>query len=92
MLKSEELMYAIVNFGRRDIQEFVARSRDMSDALTYLRVERNLAILKAMSFVTTNSVDFERKVDFPSNPDQATGQNQLGHHQVRNPVFHLDVS
>jgi len=31
-------------------------------------------------------------VDFPSNPDQAAGQNQLGHHQVRNPVFHLDVS
>lgn len=92
MLKSEELMCAIMNFGRRDIQDFVARSRDMGDALTYLRVERNFAILKAMSFVTTNSVDFERKTAFPSNPDQATDQNQLKHHQIRNPVFHLDVS
>ncbi len=61
MLKGEELLMGIEQYGRWSMQEFVVRSQEMTDVLTYLRAERALAIVRAISFVTADSVSFERK-------------------------------
>jgi hypothetical protein len=64
MLNDVELMQWIEHFGRWNVQEFVAKSQDMRDVLTYLRAERVLEMVKAMPFVTENTVSFEKKTSF----------------------------
>jgi len=64
MLTGGELMQSIEQFGRWNVQEFVAKSRYLSDVLTYLKVERSLELAKAMPFVTSDSVSFERRTVF----------------------------
>jgi hypothetical protein len=61
MLNDVELMQWIEHFGRWNVQEFVAKSQDMRDVLTYLRAERALEIVKAMPFVTADTVSFEKR-------------------------------
>ena len=56
-----ELMQWIEQFGRWNVQEFVAQSQDIRDVLTYLRVERILEMAKVMPFVTSDSVSFEKR-------------------------------
>jgi hypothetical protein len=66
MLISEELMSGIEQYGRWNVQEFVAESQDMMDVLIYLRAERILEMTKVMSFVTVDSVNFARRTGLPS--------------------------
>ena len=61
MFTGEELMQWIEHFGRWNVQEFVARRQDMGDVLTYLRAERVLEMVKAMPFVTGDTVSFEKR-------------------------------
>ncbi len=61
MLTGVELMQWIEQFGRWNVQEFVAKSRYMRDVLTYLKAERSLELAKVMPFVTSDSVSFERR-------------------------------
>ena len=65
MLTGVELMQWIEQFGRWNVQEFLAKSQDMRDVLTYLRVERALEMVKVTSFVTADAVSFEKKTSFP---------------------------
>jgi len=65
MLAGVELMQWIEQFGRWNVQEFVAKSRDMRDVLTYLKAERSLELAKVMPFVTADSVSFEKRTSFP---------------------------
>ena len=65
MLAGVELIEWIEQFGRWDVQEFVAKSRDIRDVLTYLQAERSLELAKVMLFVTSDSVSFEKRTDFP---------------------------
>jgi len=76
MLKGEELLLGIEQYGRWNMQEFVARSQDMTDVLTYLRAERVLAIVKAISFVTVDSVSFEKRTSLLSLSDETGGESQ----------------
>lgn len=76
MLKGEELLWGIEQYGRWNTQEFVARSQDMMDVLTYLRAERILEMVKVMSFVTLDTVRFERKTSLPSISDETGGESQ----------------
>jgi hypothetical protein len=64
MFTGEELMQWIEHFGRWNVQEFVAKSQDMRDVLTYLRAERSLKLAKAMPFMTSDSVRFEKRTSF----------------------------
>jgi hypothetical protein len=41
MLTGVELMQWVEQFGRWNVQEFVAKSRYMTDVLTYLRAKRS---------------------------------------------------
>ena len=65
MLTGVELMQWIEQFGRRNVQEFVVKSQDTSDVLAYLRAERSLELDKIISFVTSDSVSFEKRTGFP---------------------------
>jgi hypothetical protein len=65
MLTGVELMQWIEQFGRWNVQEFVAGSQDMMDVLIYLRAERVLEMNKVMSFVTVDSFNFEKRTSFP---------------------------
>lgn len=76
MVKLEEFMSSINPYGRGNIQDFISRSQDISDILTYLQAELSLEMARVMSCVTTNFVDFERRAVFVFNPNQAPGQSQ----------------
>jgi len=77
MLKGEELLWGIEQYGRWNTQEFVTRSQDMMDVLTYLRAERILEMVKVMSFVTLDTVRFERRTSLPSiSSDEIGGESQ----------------
>jgi len=73
MLIDEELMLGIEQYGRWNIQEFVAESREMMDVLIYLRAERILEMSKVMSFVTVDSVTFEKRTSLPSISNRIKG-------------------
>ncbi len=76
MLISEELMLGIEQYGRWNVQEFVAESQDMMDVLIYLRAERILEMSKVMSFVTVDSVTFQKRTSLPSISGEIREQNQ----------------
>ena len=76
MLTGVELMQGIEQFGRWNIQEFVARSQDTKDVLTYLRAERVLEMVKAMPFMTADLVVFERRTNLPSISEEIRGKSQ----------------
>jgi len=65
MLAGEELMEWIEHFGRWNVQEFVVKSQNMGDVLSYLRAERSLEMVKAMSFVTADTLSFEKRTSLP---------------------------
>jgi hypothetical protein len=66
MLRDVELMLWIEQFGRWNVQEFVAKRQDMMrDVLTYLKAERKFELAKVMPFVTSDSVSFEKRTGFP---------------------------
>jgi len=76
MLVGEELLLGIEQYGRWSMQEIVVRSQEMTDVLTYLRAERILAMVRAISFVTVDSVSFERKTDILPNSDETREEGQ----------------
>ncbi|HUL22224.1 MAG TPA: hypothetical protein VLZ10_12260 [Thermodesulfobacteriota bacterium] len=63
MLINEEFVRGIEHYGRWHMQEYVARSQEMIDVLTYLRAERTLEMFKAVSFITVDSVHFLKRTD-----------------------------
>jgi hypothetical protein len=64
MLTDGELMQWIEQFGRWNVQEFVAKSRYMTDLLTYLKAERSIELAKVMPFVTSDLVSFKKRTSF----------------------------
>jgi len=63
-MKGEDLMFGLVCWGRSTVQDFVARSQDVTDVINYLHAERGMEIAKKISFVTTDNLTFERKEFF----------------------------
>ena len=76
MLMGEELMRGIEHYGRWHTQEFVARSQEMIDVLTYLRAERTLEMFKVVSFITVDSIHFSRRTDLPPLSDEVNGKDE----------------
>jgi len=87
MLKGEELLLGIEQYGRWSMQEFVVRSQEMTDVLTYLRAERVLAMVRAISFVTVDSVSFEKKTDIPPISDETREESQTWMQPNQRPSF-----
>jgi len=63
MIKNEEFMSGIMKYGRESAKEFMARSQDVSDVISYIQAERYIELMKMISFVTTNLVTFEKKTE-----------------------------
>lgn len=82
MFMGEELVRGIEQYGRWNTQEFVARSQEMVDVLTYLRVERTLEIFKAVSFITVDSVNFSRRTNLSPISDEVRGSGQHGEEEI----------
>ena len=70
MMKGEDLMFGLVCWGRGIVQDFVARSQDVTDVINYLHAERGMEIAKKVAFVTTDKVTFERKEFFRTGPEK----------------------
>jgi len=66
MLSGVELMQWIEHFGRWNVQEFLARRQEIGDVLTYLRAERVIEMVRAMPFVTADTVRFEKRTSLTS--------------------------
>lgn len=67
MIISDEAVQSLsclMCYGRRNIQELVARSNDIDVTLAYLRFELNFEILNIMSYKTKDSINFEKKRGF----------------------------
>jgi hypothetical protein len=61
MIGYEELMSGLIKFGRGNVHDFIARSNDVNDAVTYLWVDLSFNLARVLSFETTNLVTFEKK-------------------------------
>ena len=70
MAGNEDLLCALMKFGRRNLQDFVARSRDVRVTASYLSAELNLELARVISYKTTDLVTFERKMAFRYQPNQ----------------------
>ncbi len=81
MMTNGELMEGLVRYGRWNVQDFVARSQGFYDALSYIRAERALEIVRMTSFVTSDSVNFLPKTGSPS--DQTPSETSpCGQHKA----------
>ena len=60
-MENEELMWALITFGRNNLQDFVARSRDLGDAATYLLAELNYELARVTLFKTEDLVSFQKR-------------------------------
>ncbi len=77
MLIGEEFMRGIEYYGRWHMQEYVARSHEIIDVLTYLRAERTLEMFRAVSFITVDSIHFLKRTDPLPVSNGATWTNRL---------------
>jgi len=82
MFMGEDLMQGIEQYGRWNMQEFVARSQEMMDVLTYLRAERTLEMFKVVSFITVDSVHFSRRTNLSPISDEVRGTSQHGERET----------
>ncbi len=82
MLMGEEWLQGIEHFGRWHVQEFVARSQEIIDVLTYLRAERTLEMFKVVSFITVDSIHFSRRTNLSPVCDEVTGTSQHGEQEI----------
>jgi len=82
MLMGEELMQGIEHYGRWHMQEFVARSQEIIDVLTYLRAERILEMFKVVSFITVDSIHFSRRTNLSPVSDEVRGRGEHGEQEI----------
>jgi len=81
MMTNEELMEGLVRYGRWSVQDFVARSQGFYDALSYIRAERALEIVRMTSFVTSDSVNFLPKAA-PCSDQTSSETPRCGEHKA----------
>jgi hypothetical protein len=82
MLKGKELIFGMELYGRWNVQEFVTRSRDITDVVTYLKVERIFEMFSAAKFITKDSVNFERRTGLPFLTDETKKETKDDLHET----------
>jgi hypothetical protein len=60
MMLHEEVIAGLIRFGRGNVQDFIARSSDVNDVVTYLWVELGFNLARLLSFETTDLVTFKK--------------------------------
>jgi hypothetical protein len=78
MLMDEELLRGIEQYGRWNVQEFVARSQEMVDVLAYLRAERAFRMFKVVSFITVDLIHFSKRTNLSLISDESEGEANTG--------------
>jgi hypothetical protein len=73
-MRYEELMSGLIRFGRENVHDFIIRSHDVNDAVTYLWVELGFDLARVSSFETTNLVTFVKNDGLRYGPYQAKTQ------------------
>jgi len=81
----EEMMSCLIRFGRGSVHDFIVRSNDVNDAVTYLWVDLSFNLARVLSFETTNLVTFEKKEVLRYTLDQAENQ---GHPSISQTITH----
>jgi hypothetical protein len=78
MLRDEELMFGIIAFGRGNMHDFIIRSNDVNDALTYLWVQIGFDITQDSFFRIKNFATFEKNevLRYPLNQTKTKAINQ----------------
>lgn len=82
MFMGEELMRGIEHYGRWHMQEFIVRSQEMIDVLTYLRAERILEMFKVVSFTTADSIHFSKRTNPSPLSDEVNARGELGEQEI----------
>ena len=88
-MRYEELMSGLMLFGRRNVHDFVVRSNDVNDALTYLWVELGFELARVSSFETTNLVTFEKKEVLRYTLYQPQNRN---HQSISQNITHAEIN
>ena len=66
MVGSVELIGYLIRYGRAPVQDFVAKSQNVTDAVHYIRAEQYFEIARLTSFVTGDLTNFEKRPAFGS--------------------------
>jgi uncharacterized protein YrrD len=82
-------MSGLIRFGRKNVHDFIVRSNDVNDAVTYLWVELGFDLARVSSFETTNLVTFEKKEVLRYTPYQAKNQ---GHQSISQNITHAKIN
>ena len=82
MLMDEELLRGIEQYGRWNVQAFVARSQEMVDVLAYLRAERTFRMFKVVSFTTVDSIHFSKRTNLSPISDEVRGRGEHGEQEI----------
>ncbi len=61
VLTDVELIEWIDHFGRGNVQDLIAKRKDVWDVITYLRAERSLELARGVAFVTDDLACFEKR-------------------------------
>ncbi len=61
VLTDIELIEWIDHFGRGNVQDLIAKRKDIWDVITYLRAERSLELARGIAFVTGDLASFEKR-------------------------------
>ncbi len=61
MFRYDELVFGLIRFGRGNVLDFITRSKDVNDAVTYLRAELGFNLARVSFFETPNLGTFEKK-------------------------------
>ncbi len=73
VLTDVELIEWIDHFGRGNVQELIAKKKDVCDVITYLRAERNLELDRGVAFVTDDLTSFKKR----TSPTLITQESEL---------------
>ena len=68
MIKIDDLMSGIVQYGRGNMLDLVTRTKSMGDVISYIQAERYLELTNLIEYVTTNMIDFKKKTDVIAAP------------------------
>jgi uncharacterized protein YrrD len=85
VLRNEELMSGLIRFGQGNVHDFIVRSNDVNNALTYLWVELGFDIARVSSFKAVNFVTFENNEVLRYTLYQAKNQ---GHQSISQNITH----
>jgi len=79
MMGYEELISGLIKFGRGNVQEFVIRSENLNDAISYLWAELLFDLNQYSTFKTKDLLNFEKKEKENENKFHSSFSQAISH-------------